>query len=703
MKMMVHKRLSKRSFLALLIVLLFCVQSIPVNYVFAEDSEDGLYNIGAGIYDITGPAAEVRMMGYASMEQSTEGIHTRLWSRAFVIEDPSTDKRVVFVSADLAIMTQAVKQQVIERLKAEYGDLYTDENVLLSATHTHSGPGGYSHYALYNFTIGGFIKENFDCIVDGICRSIEQAHNNLEPGYIKINSGELDGVTINRSPQAYMNNPAEERAKYEDDVDKTMTILKMENVSGQEIGLISWFPIHCTSMGKDNKLISADNKGYASYLYEKEKGTDYANADGEPFVAAFAQSNAGDSSPNIYGGEDGYGDNDFESTEYAGRMQYEKAHELADSATENVTGSIDFRHKFVDFSDVTVAPEFADGVERHTAPAAMGYSFATGAEDGPSGIDMFHEGMTTADYPIDDVNSVSLMLAFAGLVPPFASIMGIYHPDLWPLHDPKPILFATSQGKPYPWSPEVLPVQILKIGQVKLLAVPAEFTTMSGRRLTEQVQSIFDDDNGVSIVAGTSNAYSDYVATREEYQLQHYEGASTIFGPWTLSAYIQEFSELATAMKNGDEVDSGPTPRDLRNDQMNLQTGVVLDNTPIGKHFGDVVRDAQGPYSCGDTVTVTFWGAHPKNDLKNGSTYLKVQRLDGDQWTTVASDWDWETKYIWKRIDSIWGTSQVTIEWNIPQDTEPGTYRIVHEGNYKDGWNKKIYPYTGTSSEFIVN
>jgi len=33
------------------------------------------------------------------------------------------------------------------------------------------------------------------------------------------------------------------------------------------------------------------------------------------------------------------------------------------------------------------------------------------------------------------------------------------------------------------------------------------------------------------VVAGPANAYSHYVATREEYGVQRYEGASTIFGP----------------------------------------------------------------------------------------------------------------------------------------------------------------------------
>ncbi|HOB29285.1 MAG TPA: neutral/alkaline non-lysosomal ceramidase N-terminal domain-containing protein [Bacillota bacterium] len=701
MKVAVTGKQTKWLRVTMLVAALLCLQLVAAGLVSANSPAEGVYNIGAGIHDITGPAAEVRMMGYADTDQITAGIHTRLWSRAFVIEEPSSGNRVVYVTADIAFITQGIQQQVIEKLQNKYGDLYTEKNVLLNATHTHSGPGGYSHYALYNFTILGFIKENFDCIVDGIYRSIEKAHLNLEPGYIKINSGELDGVTINRSPQAYLNNSAAERAKYLHDVDRVITVIKFESLSGEELGIISWFPIHCTSMGKDNGLISGDNKGYASYLYEKYKGTDYSAR--KTFIAAFAQSNEGDTSPNIYGGEEGYGENDFESTAYAGRRQFEKALELADSATELIVGSVDFRHKFADFSDLTVALAFADGEERHTAPAALGYSFAAGAEDGPSGIDMFHEGMTTEDYPIDDTNIVSIAQNLVGLFPVLNKIVGINYPWLWPLHEPKPILFATSQAEPYPWTPEVLPVQIIKIGQLKLLAVPGEFTTMSGRRLTEEVQSIFGDSDGLCLIAGPSNAYADYIATREEYLMQHYEGASTIFGPWTLAAFIQEFVELATAMTDGTEVESGPVPRDLRDEQMNFQTGVVLDNTPIGKKFGDIVVDVNNSYYSGDTATVTFWGGHPKNDLKTGSTFLEVQRLEDNQWITVASDWDWETCYIWKRKNALWGSSQVTIKWDIPLETQPGTYRIVHYGNYKNGWNGKIYPYTGTSSTFTLN
>ena len=52
-----------------------------------------------------------------------------------------------------------------------------------------------------------------------------------------------------------------------------------------------------------------------------------------------------------------------------------------------------------------------------------------------------------------------------------------------------------------------------------------------------QVEPVWGDVRVV--IAGLTNTYSSYVTTIEEYSIQRYEGASTIFGPHTLDAYIQ--------------------------------------------------------------------------------------------------------------------------------------------------------------------
>ena len=74
-------------------------------------------------------------------------------------------------------------------LLGRYGDLYTEQNVAISGIHTHAGPGGYLQYVVYIVTSLGFVRQSFDVLVDGIEKSIIQAHENLRPGSIFVNKG----------------------------------------------------------------------------------------------------------------------------------------------------------------------------------------------------------------------------------------------------------------------------------------------------------------------------------------------------------------------------------------------------------------------------------------------------------------------------------------------------------------------------------
>ena len=53
--------------------------------------------------------------------------------------DSSDDKRVVYVSVDGGMGSDLVNMRVLDRLNSIYGSLYTNQNVLISGTHTHSG------------------------------------------------------------------------------------------------------------------------------------------------------------------------------------------------------------------------------------------------------------------------------------------------------------------------------------------------------------------------------------------------------------------------------------------------------------------------------------------------------------------------------------------------------------------------------------
>ena len=141
---------------------------------------------------------------------------------------------------------------------------------MLGSTHTHSQPGGFLNYLMYNIPSLGFVEQNVQTIVNGIVRSIERAHHSMTEGKILINSGQLLDANINRSPTAYVRNPKEERDKYGSNTDTDMTVLKLVSTNGQYMGAITWFSVHCTSMNNTNHLISGDNKGYASMRFENE-------------------------------------------------------------------------------------------------------------------------------------------------------------------------------------------------------------------------------------------------------------------------------------------------------------------------------------------------------------------------------------------------------------------------------------------------
>ncbi|KAE8736182.1 putative Dehydrin 2 [Hibiscus syriacus] len=146
--------------------------------------------------------------------------------------------------------------------------------------------------------------------------------------------------------------------------------------------------------------------------------------------------------------------------------------------------------------------------------------------------------------------------------------------------------------EPSKYQPAILPIQMLSLGNFVILSVPG----------------------------GLTNTYSQYVATFEEYKQQRYEAASTLYGPRTLSAYIQEFTKLAKAMATGEmPAVVGLLPPDLSSVQISLLQDPLGDSPPPGKRFGDMEEDVAQPkggsFKKGDKPRATFWSANPRNDL----------------------------------------------------------------------------------------
>ncbi|MFB6895601.1 neutral/alkaline ceramidase [Streptomyces hydrogenans] len=641
------------------------------------------YLVGRGISDITGAAAESGMMGYSVIGQQTSGIHQRLRARAFVIVDPASGNRIAWCNTDQGLLPFAVFHEVLARLTATHGTTYTEQNVSLSATHTHSGPGGCTHDLAYNLSIGGFQQQNFDAVVSGIVEAIAAAHADLKPGTIILGRGELTDASVNRSRPAFELNPQADKDVYPLGIDPTMTVLRFRQ-GHTDVGAISWFPTHGTSMTNTNTLISGDNKGYAAYTWEHDTaGVRYLD-DTPGFVAAFPQTNAGDMSPNLnLRPGSGPTEDEFENTRIVGLRQCTTAQQIHASAATPISGSVDSLLRYVDMSQVQVDGRYTpDGRTHHTSSGVIGLSTLAGSiEDGP-GIPGLFEGTPSPLAPlIEQINS-AVPQWLADEQAPKTSVL------------PSGLLQAT---------PDVLPLQLLKIGQLYLIGGPAEYTIVAGLRIRRAVAEELGVPLENVLMQGYTNGYSQYVTTPEEYEGQQYEGASTLFGKYTTPAYQQEFAKLASALRRGVALPLGELPPDPVIGTLNIQPGVIMDSPGLLRSYGQVLTDAAASYQAGQAVTVVFVTGHPKNNLRRRSTFLEIKRLKDGVWTRHLDDGDWQTKYRWQRTNALTGESAATITWDIGPGTPPGTYRIDHYGDAKNGVTGAITPFTGASRPFIVS
>jgi len=635
------------------------------------------YLIGRGKIDITGPAVGVKMLGYVRPDQITEGIHLRQYARAFVVVDPASERRLAIVNTDLMSVTHSLVLAVLDKVNERAPGLYKLDNVVIAATHSHAVPGGYWHYGADSPIGTPFHPEHFDALASGIATAIFNAHKDLQPGRIRINAGPVEGAAAQRSRVAYRRNPEEERKRYATDTDVDMTLLRFDTAAGP-IGLLNWFPVHPTSMSFNNKLISGDNKGYAEYACERA-----LTAGGKvktPFVAAFAQANCGDVTPNLTLDARGPGADEFESTQIIGERQSAAAQRLFAQATEELSGAVDSRQSYVDFAHVKVSDEFTHAGEQYTAPAAYGYSFGAGSTEDGGGLPIFREGMTRREPLIDRI---------AKTIVPLPAPTD----ELRRLHSPKPILLSVGLSQP-PALPNVLPVSVVRIGQLAIVAGPAEFTTMSGRRFRDAVIKALPGVKYVA-VAGYANDYAGYVATREEYGVQNYEGAATLFGPWTQAAYQQEFARLAADIAAGRPSETHEKPVEMRGNVRPTPLAAV-DKPPESGKFGDVVEDAKPEYEKGAHATASFVSGNPQNGYRPDRQFAVIERKTGDAWKPVAVDGDWEVKIRWKN-------GVATIEWAIPADAKPGEYRIAHHGVSKTDADTELQEFDAMSRTFRVD
>lgn len=717
----------------------------PVQQASGACGDNQQYLMGTGIHDITGVIGNTSGAGWENPFQVFTSLHTRLYARAFALGSECNDKSLIFVSADIGLMRASIRRGVLEAVANHevLAQHYNADNIMLSATHTHSGPAGYSEGTdIFHY---GNDTTVYNVIVDGIVAAIEQAHSNklAQPaGRILLNTGELLNTNINRSKPAFVLNPEDERNAFLNErgevIDTNKRVVQLDLMRRDNpIGLINWFGVHPTIIGPTQPTVSSDMKGFASLGFEQVMGTNYLPAAGEDnFVAAFAQADEGDSSPNILIEEfphpdprRGGGVDDFDSNAISGIKQLAKAMELFQQG-DAVTGPVDYRLLHIPINNIVVEdpvvlnrlahPAELDADVIRTCAGALGVSFGAGAEDGQGPT---VEGIKCSDdFAIQEAafNDLAVALEARG-----RGFPGGWPAETIPAHTLAAVAmcnvdelgfvgdFDCQAEKPVflPTGRNVLPIQLFRVGNFALLGLPWEVTTISARRLRSHLLEVLAPV-GVDtlVIAGLVNDYVHYLTTREEYAAQQYEGASNLFGPWSLAAVTQESLKLARAVASGTALERGP---DLPSAELGQERPAY--NPTDGFHPqgepGTLITDAPEMVSPGDDITIEFVAGHPRNDMRIQQSYAQVERMaENGEWQIAIHDRDPRLLYHWDALipaqlpidPAIIGPSSARVVWQVPLNLPAGQYRIRYFGAAQASPLSELTPYEGSSREFTL-
>lgn len=516
--------------LALSVIVASCVNvkqpaqpAAPTSIEVGQQSESRLL-AGAAKIDIT-PMPGMPLGGHSIEGGTGYGVWTRLWARAIYLEDADGEP-LVLVVADLWSIPAGLADAVIERVHERHGLTHIGRpQLLLAATHTHHSPANFSSSILYNraaSTMMGFDPELHDFLVRRIAQAITNAATGKLPAQLSVATTSVASVARNRSTAPFAQNPeaslllaanaelppcpeapADADAPGIDPcraIDPTLTTVRIDELDGRPIAVAAFFAVHATSMVNATDAYNGDLFAVATARAEAALGS--ARTDlGDPVVALF-NGPEGDVSPNWT--TQGRSDTIALGTRLGDAIVNTAAltRDCIRGHGRGIAGAIESR-----FAHVAIADQPVEGPPhaRTAAHALPGKSILGGAEDGRTRFfKRLPEGQTVQRSRRSGQGPKQPAVA-----PGFYALL---FPD-WTI-------------------PREVPLSIHQIGPLTIAGLPGEFSTIMGMRIRSALAAQLPEGGPRPLLVGLAGEYLSYFVTPQEYALQHYEGASTLWGQY---------------------------------------------------------------------------------------------------------------------------------------------------------------------------
>ena len=295
----------------------------------------GNMQAGTAEVEITAPVG-YPMAGYGARKDVSTGIHDPLYARVLVLK--AGDTSIALVSLDLALF---FSDRVFKEAKEKYGI----DHVIVSSTHTHSGPmpkvtnmwdiESFARDPWYSKTEGNIITAIGEASINLFDARIGAGRGSVYLGHNRRQMNEDGSVTMLwRNAERKPTNP----------VDPTVRIVRVDDADGNPRTLLVNYACHAVVMGPDNLSFSADYPGYMAAYIRKELGNDC--------VPLFLQGAAGDINP--YHDKEPLTEKGFKAAEEAGFALGEEAVRAArriktekkDASIKTTEKTLRFNHRY---------------------------------------------------------------------------------------------------------------------------------------------------------------------------------------------------------------------------------------------------------------------------------------------------------------------------------------------------------------------
>lgn len=220
-----------------------------------------IFRAGAATSNITPPLGSP-VAGAGSMVL-TSNVHDELHARALVLDDGDT--RFALVVCDSSGISASICEKAREFIAANKAIQIPPENVMISATHTHSGPNANA-------------KNYRDFLARRIADSVQRAISNLRPAKIGWGSVDEPSELFNRrwyvNDSALLKNPfggvdtvvmnpsrgSKSLVKPAGPIDPEVSFLSVQSLEGKPVALLANYSLHYVGGAAEGE-ISADYFG----------------------------------------------------------------------------------------------------------------------------------------------------------------------------------------------------------------------------------------------------------------------------------------------------------------------------------------------------------------------------------------------------------------------------------------------------------